>query len=283
MKLNDSSFEFQENAVVAFPDTTRLAGYRAALGLWSYLDASSNNSISHKISIATFECKPEEVIESQQQFAEDSAQGISTSGQDQPTGISVVFASAQAAEPRITFCFVNGLPEQKRVPEFVDSLIGLLERNGVKRVVTAAAANVAGVKDSDDQLWAHLPQRSVGGQLAQSLSDVQRLPAGGVDTNDVFLSAFSNLVEVSSIAEVGVLLHGDKRPSGSTNRQRSTFGGGNCADDSDGRVVGALSEALAAAFGCAPGDAVSAGALDTEVSRIRLDIESAAKGLSAFS
>ncbi|KAJ2706585.1 hypothetical protein FB645_001460 [Coemansia sp. IMI 203386] len=268
MKLRDSSFAFQDAAVVAFPDTTRLAGYRAALGLWSSLVASNSHPIT--TTVATFDSEPEIVAESQQLAGADT--------QDAQTGVNVVFASTEA-EPRLTFCFVNGLPEQKRVAEFADRLVGLLEERGVKRLVVAAAANVSGVRD-DDQLWVHMSQRSLGGQLAQSLAGIQRLPAGGVDTNDVFLSALSNLADVSGIDDVGVLVHGDKRPSGSTNRQRSTFGGDH-ADDSDGVVVGALTRALATACGGAT-DVAVASALETEATRVCLDIESAAKGLSAF-
>ncbi|KAJ1899315.1 hypothetical protein LPJ66_002187 [Kickxella alabastrina] len=280
MDLDKSSFKIGSTVILAYPDVTRLAGYRAALGLWDQLTAT--NTEPAVTSTVCFESKVEEILQAHDFEEIDtpaSAATTATGANNETDAVNIVFANAQS-NLDLTFCFVNGLPEQKRVPELVDSLIGLLEKHSVKTLVIPAAVNLAGIK-VDDKLWAYYPSELPIGcvELEKRLSGVQKLPGQGAQTNDVFLSVLSNLVSVSGISEAVVLVHGDKRPSGSAYRQKATFGS-DYVDESDSSVVKALSALLATAVGAA--EPTGEHAVEVEVTRMRLDVESAALGLPAF-
>ncbi|KAJ2724191.1 hypothetical protein GGI07_002145 [Coemansia sp. Benny D115] len=279
--LSDTAFKFGTTVVLAYPDATRLAGYRAALGLWQHLSSGGNSAQS---TTASFEAKVDEVLES------SDLGGLAlpvASGQEQKaTSIGILLTTPQST-PDLSFCFVTGAPEQSRIPELADTLLGLFETHGVSRLIVAAAANLSGVRN-DEQLWAQYPVGSSGegsGAFSDVFSSLSRLEAPGVKTSDAFLSVLSNLLPVSGLSDAVLLVHGDKRPAGSSSRQRIVFGS-DYADEGDAAVVEALAGALAVAVQTQDTDAAAAAAksnaLDVEVLRMRLDVDSAAKGLPAF-
>ncbi|KAJ2827787.1 hypothetical protein FBU31_003079 [Coemansia sp. 'formosensis'] len=256
MELSDSSYKFGSTVVLAYPDATRLAGYRAALGLWTQLSSSS----AKRMCTSYFLKDAEQAIKPQGLSEIDCADASKT-------GVCVVFGTT-AALPDVTFCFVNGLPAQEHIPALVDGILGVLEaQGGVQRLIVPAAANVSGIRVADS-LWV----RSTGGLAVPGVSQIPE----GAQTNDVVLSALDNLGSVSAIEEVVLLVHGDKRPSGSGYRQTVTFGS-EYVDETDLAVVNALSSALAVVAGVT--DTV---ALLPPVTRTRLNIDAAAKALPAF-
>ncbi|KAJ2819143.1 hypothetical protein GGI24_004878 [Coemansia furcata] len=263
MELSDSTYKFGSTVVLAYPDATRLAGYRVALGLWTQLSSSG----AKRMCTSYFLKDAEQAIKSQGISEIDCADASKT-------GVRVLFGTS-ATLPDVTFCFVNGLPAQEHIPALVDGILGVLEaQGGVQRLIVPAAANVSGIRVADS-LWV----RSTGGLVVPG---VPQIPEGvpqipeGAQTNDVVLSALDNLGSVSAIKDVVLLVHGDKRPSGSGYRQTVTFGS-EYVDETDLAVVNALSSALAVVAGVT--DTV---ALLPPVTRTRLNIDAAAKALPAF-
>ncbi|KAJ2783719.1 hypothetical protein H4R18_001557 [Coemansia javaensis] len=245
MELSDPSFRLGATAVLAYPDDTRLGGYRAALALWTALARGAGGSDSGSGCTAEFGSAAVETLQ---------PQGVA--GVDVPeagAGVPVVLARPPGRAD-LTFCFVSGLPAAAHVPALVDRLVGLFEAQGVERVVVPAAANVAGAGgdgdgDGDgDGLWALFPAAG-GGQLQAALADVPRA-AAAAQTTDAFLSAVATIAAVSAIGEVALLVHADRRPGTSGFRERVEFGA-EFADDGDAAIVQALAQRLGAAVGAA--------------------------------
>ncbi|KAJ1724989.1 hypothetical protein LPJ53_000778 [Coemansia erecta] len=262
MELQDPTFEIQKTVVLAFADTTRVAGYRAALSLWTQL-ASSGECTStslHYASPAKLTLTP---------HTEDA---LSLAPASASTQLTITLATA-ARLPLVTFCFVNGLPAAEYVADLADQLVSVLEARGVDRLVVPAAVNLVGLRDSE-HLWTW-----GAGEVAEEVG-ARRVPEGGVRTDDAFLAAVCGLAEVAEIG-VAALVHGDKRPSGSSGRLRTTFGR-EYADEWDAQVVGALAAAVAAAVPGMPAACNSAGAVQAEVTRTCHDVESSAKGLAVY-
>ncbi|KAJ2062366.1 hypothetical protein GGI17_002484 [Coemansia sp. S146] len=256
MELSDSSYKFGSTVVLAYPDATRLAGYRAALGLWTQLSSTGTNQMCTSY------------------FHKDAEQAVKTQGLSEidcadasKDGVCVVFGTP-AALPGVTFCFVNGLPAQEHIPALVDGILSILESHGsVQRLIVPAAANVSGIRAAD-RLWVRSASELATPGIPQIPEDAQ--------TNDVVLSALDNIGSVSGIKDVVLLVHGDKRPSGSGYRQTVTFGS-EYVDDADRVVVNALSSALALVAGV-----TDTATLLQPVTRTRLNIDAAAKALPAF-
>ncbi|KAJ2451968.1 hypothetical protein GGF42_004131 [Coemansia sp. RSA 2424] len=265
MELGDPSFKFGSTVVLAYPDATRLAGYRAVLGLWQQLSSDSKQTCT-----GYFSTNDAEQVLHTQSIPEIDSFDINSSG------VSVVFGTPTAAiASELTFCFVNGLPSTEHIPALIDGILGLLESHGnVQRLVVPAAANVSGTRESD-RLW----MCSTGGGQNMAVAGAREIPEGAL-TNDVFLSALGNLAPVSGIKEVALLVHGDKRPSGSGYRQAVVFGR-EYVDEADAAVVNALGSALALVAGVAD-TAAQLLPLAVDVTRTRLDIDAAAKVLPAF-
>ncbi|KAJ2765085.1 hypothetical protein IWQ56_004240 [Coemansia nantahalensis] len=261
MELNDASFTLGATVILAYPDDTRVAGYRAALALWAALADDADSMCTAASGLAA--------VEVLQPLGELGLGALGTGGGDVP----VAFANP-ARRPGLTFCFVSGLPAAARAPELADRLLGLFEKHGVQRVVVPAAANVSEGGAGRTRLWSLFPALAGGGPsgaLADALADVARLPAGA-QTNDAFLSALSTIAAVAAVGDVGLLIHDDRRPGTSGYRERVVFGA-EFADDDDAVVVGELARRLAAA--------VAAGAAcpqpSVEVARVRLGAEAAAR------
>ncbi|KAJ1964651.1 hypothetical protein GGI12_001285 [Dipsacomyces acuminosporus] len=267
MKLSVPSFKFGSTVVLAYPDLTRLAGYRAALELWTALAADAGSSIA----TASFDAKPQETVQ-------PGVPALGGESGGDAAGISIVLGTPVSAAPDLTFCLVNGLPKQEEIPLLVDDLVSMFEANNVSRVIAAAAVNLSGIKDSD-RMWVRLSASATSAATSPGLADVPMLPSGA-HTNDAFLSALDNIASMSGIGEAILIVHGDKRPSGSAYRQRVAFGS-EFVDDGDSALVQALGEALAVAAGV--GSIASKLPPNVEATRIRLDVDSAAKGLSTFS
>ncbi|KAJ2746941.1 hypothetical protein GGI20_000928 [Coemansia sp. BCRC 34301] len=258
----DSEFKFGKTVVLAYPDATRLAGYRAALGLWKQLSTESKQTCS-----TYFDCNDAEQVVNAQSEPEIDSFDINSSG------VSIVFGTP-AALSEVTFCFINGLPAPEHIPALADRVLGLLESHGkVQRLVVPAAANVSGMPDPD-RLWL----RTTASQLA--VAGAHKTP-DGAQTNDVFLSALDAMGSVSGINEIALLVHGDKRPSGSGYRQTVTFGK-EYVDGTDKAVVDALLGALASAAGVAGTATQMLPLAVVDATRTRLDIDAAAKALPAF-
>ncbi|KAJ2686131.1 hypothetical protein IWW39_003823 [Coemansia spiralis] len=256
MELSDSTYKFGSTVVLAYPDTTRLAGYRAALGLWTQLSSTGTSQMC----TSYFNKSAEQAIKAQDVSEVDCTDG------SRDGGVRIVFGTSTAL-PAVTFCFINGLPAQEHIPALIDGILGILETHGsVQRLVVPAAANVSGIREAD-RLWVRSASALVPG--------VPLLPEGA-QTSDVALSALDNLSSVSGIKDVVLLVHGDKRPSGSGYRQTVTFGS-EYVDDTDSAVVSALSSGLALVVGVADTASVS-----PPVTRTRLNIDVAAKALPAF-
>ncbi|KAJ2582252.1 hypothetical protein GGH95_001638, partial [Coemansia sp. RSA 1836] len=163
------------------------------------------------------------------------------------------------------------------IPALIDGILGLLESHGnVRRLVVPAAANVSGTREPD-RLW--VCSTGGGGGQNMAVAGAREIPEGAL-TNDVFLSALGNLAPMSGIKEVALLVHGDKRPSGSGYRQAVVFGR-EYVDEADAAVVNALGSALALVAGVTD-TATQLLPLAVDVTRTRLDIDAAAKALPAF-
>ncbi|KAJ1996642.1 hypothetical protein H4R26_006119 [Coemansia thaxteri] len=266
MQLSDCNYKFGGTVVLAYPDVTRLAGYRAAVGLWIHLltrGGSSNICTAKFDSVAA---------------VEETVQALGAPELNS-TSEFVVFGTP-ASLPQVTFCFVNGMPAAEHVPVLVDQIVGVLEAHGVERLVVPAAADIGGIRESD-RLWAvHSTGSGLLQQQQQRLAsmEIQPLPEGAY-TNDVFLSTLDNIGSVSGIKDVCILVHGDKRPSGSGYRQTVTFGS-EFIDESDASLVLYLGNALAAV---AASGAVGEPPVRAElVTRTRLNADSIARALPAF-
>ncbi|KAJ1902858.1 hypothetical protein GGI09_002721 [Coemansia sp. S100] len=255
MELSDSSYKFGSTVVLAYPDATRLAGYRAALGLWTQVSSTGTSQIC----TSYFNKDAEQVVRPPGTSEIDCADASKS-------GVCVVFGTP-AGLPGVTFCFVNGLPAQEHVPALVDGILGILESRGVQRLIVPAAANVSGIRTADC-LW-------VRGSSGLATPAMPQIPEGA-QTNDVVLSALDTIGSVSGIKEVVLLVHGDKRPSGSGYRQTVAFGS-EYVDDTDRSVVNELSSALVLVAGVA-----NTATMLQPVTRTRLNIDAAAKALPAF-
>ncbi|KAJ1863595.1 hypothetical protein LPJ78_003920 [Coemansia sp. RSA 989] len=235
MELYDSDFGLGRTVVLAYPDDTRLAGYRAALGLWTAL-AGSGYSKTH----GGFDAPVALVAQSQDIPAVTVP--FDKGDEDTLKRVHIVVATPSSC-PDLTFVIVNGLPKLEHVPELVNQLVCLFEKHSVEHVVVPAAANISNLK-AFDSAYVQLPA-SLSGTLQRRLAAVSQLPADAC-SNDAFLSAFSNIIAVSSIGDAALLLFPDKRPSGSGFRQNVVFGE-DFADEGDEQVVQALTQLLAAA------------------------------------
>ncbi|KAJ1731241.1 hypothetical protein LPJ61_002625 [Coemansia biformis] len=276
MELSAPSFKLGATVVLAYPDDTRLAGYRAALALWTALAACGQAAGTHSTCAAAFGSRATVVV---QPLGVPGIGGPDVGdAADAASDVSVVFANLRE-HPGLTFCFVNGLPAPAHVPELVDHLVGLLEKQGVERVVAPAAANVSIAGEGGDGLWALFPA-SPGRPLLDTLADVPELPAGAL-TNDAFLSALGTIAAVAAVGTVGLLIHGDRRPGTSGYRERVVFGA-EFADDGDAAIVGTLARRLAAAVDVAEAAGASL-PTGVEVVRVRLDADAAGKGRDIFS
>ncbi|KAJ1825562.1 hypothetical protein LPJ73_009232, partial [Coemansia sp. RSA 2703] len=180
-----------------------------------------------------------------------------------------------AALSTVTFCFVQGLPAAERVAHMADRLVEVLLARGVQRLVVPAAVNLVGTRDSE-HLWVWRTETAAGVEIP---ADARKVPGSGVPTDDAFLSAVCALAEVAGL-EVVALVHGDKRPAGTSGRRRTAYGG-ECADEGDKLVVGALAGALAEVVPGLP-PVVSADAVQMEVTRTCHDVDSSAKGLAVY-
>ncbi|KAJ2343219.1 hypothetical protein GGF43_005751 [Coemansia sp. RSA 2618] len=270
MELGDSDFKLGSTVVLAYPDDTRLGGYRAALELWTLLGGSDAHN-SNCTRTVNFDAKATEIV--QPQGVPPISVPFDRNDGDTSRQVPIIFATAPT-RPGLSLCLVSGLPACERIPELADSLISLLEKQGVERVVVPAAANVTGVKDGD-RLWVEFPA-STNKHLQSRLTKLARLPSGA-QTNDVFLSTFSNIAAVSGIGEVVLLVHSDKRSGGSGYRQSVVFGE-EYVDAGDTSVVAALVQALAMAVSVDGAASVA----QVKVVRERLDVESAGTGLQVF-
>ncbi|KAI9505567.1 hypothetical protein BX070DRAFT_220320 [Coemansia spiralis] len=267
MQLSNPSFKFGSTAVLAYPDTTRLAGYRSALALLKALSVKhgTNSNDQCKCSISA---KPAELV-----LQPSDSSNVCKIQEE----ISLMLVTP-TAKPDLTFCFINGLPAQEKIPELVDSIIDMLETNGVKRIVSPAAADLTGIKNGD-RLWI----RSIGsnatdgdkGKQQVATEHASELP-DGANTNDVFLSALDTILCVSGIAEAALLIHGDKRPAGSGYRQKVVFGS-EYVDKDDISIVDNLKQALSAALRIGKAGEIQNEAV--EVVRVQLDAESSSKEL----
>ncbi|KAJ2863397.1 hypothetical protein GGI22_001961 [Coemansia erecta] len=257
MQLSNPSFKFGSTVVFAYPDTTRLAGYRSALLLLKSLTAERGLSDNDqcKCSVAV---EPKELVFP----TADSSEKVETHNE-----ISVLF-STPTSTPRVTFCFVNGLPAQERVPELVDCVVSFLEENGVEQVVVPAAADLTGVKNSD-RLWV----RTFSSEGFQTDTECAIELPGDANTSDGFLSALDTILCVSQFKSARLLVHGDKRPIGSSYREKVVFGQ-DYVDEADTSVVSALHNALAKALGVALTNQQEP---VVEVARVHLDPESASR------
>ncbi|KAJ2576471.1 hypothetical protein GGH19_002131 [Coemansia sp. RSA 1807] len=269
MKLSNSKFKLGTTVVLAYPDDTRLGGYRATLELWKLLaggDAHSSSTCT-----ASFDALAAEVVQPQ----DVSPISVAFDRNDAETSkqVSIVLATP-VSHPELSFCLVSGLPAPERIPELVDSLISLLEEHGVKRIVVSAAANITGVKDRD-RVWVEFPA-SANKHIQSRLTTLACIPSTA-QTSDVFLSALSNIAAMSGIGETVLLVHGDKRPAGSAYRQSAVFGE-DYADSDDADIVSALVRALAMAVGVDN----TASAVPVKAVRERLDVDAASKGLQVF-
>ncbi|KAJ2453053.1 hypothetical protein EV183_002482 [Coemansia sp. RSA 2336] len=235
MELYDSDFRLGRTVVLAYPDDTRLAGYRAGLGLWTAL-AGSGYSKTHGDFAA-----PVALVTQPQDIPAITAP-LDKDDEDTLKRVHIALATPSSC-PELTFVMVNGLPKPEHVPELVDQLIGLFEKHGVESVVVPAAANISNLTTFDSP-YVQLPA-SLSGTLQRRLAAVSPLPADAC-TNDAFLSAFSNIIAVSGIGDAALLLLPDKRPSGSGFRQSVVFGE-DFADEGDEQVVQALAQLLVAA------------------------------------
>lgn len=216
MKLSDPAFKLASTVVLAYPDDTRLGGYRTALALYNQLSkANSSSSSSH--GQTSFDSTPKETI----------GEPVNSDSDELTT---VPLALHTLAESNVSFCFVNGLPSQEHIPRLVDQLIQLLEAHQVQRLIVPAAANLSGNKESKGQLLFINPQQA--------------------QTTDVVLSVLANVAAMSAIVDVRLLVYGDKRPAGSGYRQKVVFGS-EYADEDDRAVVGALGGQLAKDLGVA--------------------------------
>ncbi|KAJ2660161.1 hypothetical protein IWW48_003108 [Coemansia sp. RSA 1200] len=267
MQLTNPSFKFASTVVLAYPDATRLAGYRAALYLLNALTPAHglNDNDQCKCSVNV---KPKEFVCSTPDIDRQAETGEE---------VSVLF-STPTSSPSLTFCFVNGLPTQEKIPELVDSVLSLLEESGVERIVVLAAADLVGLKDSD-RLWTRtfdLPEDTSGAENMQSKAsrNGNELPSDAT-TNDVFLSTLDTILCVSGFKHSSILIHGDKRPVGSGYREKVMFGQ-EYADETDSSVLGALQSALAEALGVKVADKAGEPVVAT---RVQLDPESASREL----
>ncbi|KAJ2555461.1 hypothetical protein EV175_002260 [Coemansia sp. RSA 1933] len=259
MKLSDPSFKFGSTVVLAYPDTTRLAGYRSALLLLRELAAEYGSGVSEQCK-CTVDVDPKEVV----------YQTPNSSDKDETReDISVLF-STPTATPGVTFCFVNGTPAQERTPELVDCVLSLLEEHGVEQVVVPAATDLTGVKDGD-RLW----MRTFGSNSPQEHTEnLPELPSDA-NTSDLFLSALDTLLCVSDFKSSKLFVHGDKRPIGSSYREKVVFGQ-DYVDGADTSVVNALRDALAEYLGIS---VASQQKEPMDVTRVQLDPESASRAL----
>ncbi|KAJ2751876.1 hypothetical protein H4S06_004050 [Coemansia sp. BCRC 34490] len=267
MQLTNPSFKFASTVVLAYPDTTRLAGYRAALYLLNALtpEHGLNDNDQCKCSVNV---KPKELVCSTPDIdlqAESSEE------------ISVLF-STPTSSPSLTFCFVNGLPAQEKISELVDSVLSLLEESGVERIVVPVAADLVGVKDSD-RLWIRtfdLPEDTGGAEnMKTKASHMGNELPSDANTNDAFLSTLDTILCVSGFKHSSILIHGDKRPVGSGYREKVVFGQ-EYADETDSNVAGALQSALAEALGVRVADKAGGSVVAT---RVQLDPESVSREL----
>ncbi|KAJ1856100.1 hypothetical protein GGH12_001520 [Coemansia sp. RSA 1822] len=269
MKLSNSEFKLGTTVVLAYPDDTRLGGYRAALELWTLLAGSDARNSS--TCTASFDAQAAEVVQPQ----DVSPISVAFNRNDAETSKQVpIVLATPASHPELSLCLVSGLPAPERIPELVDSLISLLEEHDVKRVVVPAAANITGVKDSD-RLWAEFPA-SANKHIQSRLTTLACIPSTA-QTSDVFLSTLSNIAAVSGIGEAVLLMHADKRPGGSAYRQSAVFGE-DYADSGDADIVSALVQALAMAVGIDSG----VSAVPVKAVRERLDVDAASKDLQVF-
>ncbi|KAJ2161304.1 hypothetical protein GGF46_001565 [Coemansia sp. RSA 552] len=267
MQFNGPSAELGHTVILAYPDDTRLAGYRAGLELWRRLDGSSSGAAAGSVHQCSIGAKSVQVV--QPQNVPQIAVPFDREDEDAGSKVPVVFATP-SAHSELSFCFVSGLPAPEHVPELVDCIITYLEKHGVQRLLIPAAANISGTK-GDDQLWVELHMSSAE-QSKHLLADIPRIPVSA-QTSDVVLSAVSNIGAMSAIDQVALLVHADKRPSGSGYRQTVGFGA-EYVDESDTGIVDALVQALSLGVGAVDAAAVP-GQLPVEAVRVRLDADCA--------
>ncbi|KAJ1667291.1 hypothetical protein IW140_001748 [Coemansia sp. RSA 1813] len=267
MQLSNPSFKFGSTAVLAYPDTTRLAGYRSALLLLKSLTAEHglNDSDQCKFSVGV---KPTELA-----IPTPGNNRIADTYEEIP-----VFLSTPSSAPSVTFCFVNGVPAQERVPELVDCIVSFLEEYGVEQVVVPAAADLTGVKGSD-RLWVRAfgtasdEDSSADSKKTGETGCTFELPSNA-NTNDIFLSALGTILCVSEFKCSKLLVYSDKRPIGSGYREKVVFGQ-EFVDETDTSVVGVLHHALAEALRVPVASQQKA----VEVARVQLDPESTSREL----
>ncbi|KAJ2847104.1 hypothetical protein IWW36_004018 [Coemansia brasiliensis] len=266
MELYDSGFRLGRTVVLAYPDDTRLGGYRTVLGLWAAL-AGSSHCKTHGV----FDAPVAQVT--QPQDIPSITVPFDKNDEDTLKRVHITLATP-SGHSDLTFAIVNGLPKPERIPELVDQLISLFEKHGVERVVVPAAANISKLKTFDSP-YVQLPV-SLSNTLQRRLAAIPQLPADAC-TNDVFLSAFSNMVAVSDIGDAALLLFPDKRPSGSGFRQNVVFGE-DFVDEADEQVVQALAQLLSAAVD----DGGSKAEIPVKAMRERFDVESNSSTLQVF-
>ncbi|KAJ2081520.1 hypothetical protein H4R24_002293 [Coemansia sp. RSA 988] len=275
MKLSDASFRIGRTVVLAYPDITRAAGFRAALALWIKL--AGKDPADSTVCTASFCSQPSEIL------LPRNIPGISSfyqrSKDVSADEILVVFATPRS-HPELTFCFVSGLPATEHIPKLVDDLITLLEQQNVKSLVVPVAADVS-YAEKESRLWVQYPTPSiVPGKLQSQLAELKHLPKGAT-TADTFLSVLSSIMSASRISDAALLIHVDKRPAGSRYQQNVVFGA-EYADESDIDIVRTLAQTLSAATAtastaCATDDLPSA-----ETERVRLDVDQLSKALGVF-
>ncbi|KAJ2801681.1 hypothetical protein H4R20_003584 [Coemansia guatemalensis] len=276
MKLSDASFRISHTVVLAYPDITRAAGFRAALALWIKLAGS--DPAGSTVCTASFASKPTEILlpRNVPEISSSYRQGEADSADEIP----VVFATSRS-HPELTFCFVSGLPATEHIPALVDGLTTLLEQHNVKSLVVPLAADVT-CAEKEGRLWVQYPEASMDlGKLQSQLAELRHLPKGA-ETADTFLSVLSNIMSASAVGDVALLIHADKRPAGSRYQQNVVFGT-EYADDSDAEIVRSLVRTLSAAIGIA-GTASNAmeDLLSVQTERVRLDVDQLAKTLGTF-
>ncbi|KAJ2618009.1 hypothetical protein H4S08_000089 [Coemansia sp. RSA 1365] len=275
MKFSDASFRIGCTVVLAYPDATRAAGFRAALALWTKLAGSGPENST--VCTASFSFKPTEIL------LPRDVPGISISYERNETGsideIPVVFATLES-HPELTFCFVSGLPAAEHIPELVDGIITLFEQHNVENLVVPVAADVS-CADKESKLWVQYPAASMdSAKLQGPLTELKQLPKSA-ETADTFFSVLSNIMSASTVGDVALLIHADKRPAGSRYQQNVVFGA-EYADASDTGIVRTLVRALSAATGMTEIAIFTEELPSAETERVRLDVDQLAKTLGTF-
>ncbi|PIA14931.1 hypothetical protein COEREDRAFT_9795 [Coemansia reversa NRRL 1564] len=275
MKFSDASFRIGRTVVLAYPDITRAAGFRAALALWTKLAGSGPANTT--VCTASLSFKPTEIL-----LPRDVPE-ISVAYKRDETGsvdeIPVVFATS-GSHPEVTFCFVSGLPATEHIPELVDGLITLFEQHNVESLVVPVAADVS-CAGKESKFWVQYPTAPmVSSKLQGPLAELKQLPKGA-ETADTFFSVLSNIMSASTVGDVALLIHADKRPAGSRYQQNVVFGT-EYSDTSDAGIVRTLVRALSAATGITGTTSFTAELISAVTERVRLDVDQLAKTLGTF-